>query len=409
MSIDAVAGLGLVARPDTTGLDMLAGLGMAAVLGMVAGLHAASWGAYKDSPYEGFRWRSYVRSVVLGGVIVIAVAVALVPVTGAAAGILLLGIVYALERLATEWWKSVLRNDDQSAYDIPMRLGFRGRPVRSGAVRFGVGVLVAGSLAVGCWGAGKVGSAVTPPGWTLVLLGGAGGWLTAVGGAWKDAPIEGFGRWKFLRSPMVATAWAVPLSPFVDDWVTLAFAAAGFAVASIETYKSFLTGGRPPGKFATKPVRFELAVLRRRLAGVHAATWAALAVGLTVFAATTRPDPVAALAAPDLAVLAVAALAGLACVLVLLTVRRPVAWRAVDHWQRLGGRARNPRTGGDWGGLSASPRFTASSSVTRMKAVWIAGDAGLAGLRAPSAHASEGVDRVDAPPGCLEEQADPPG
>src|SRR3954453_5384896 len=35
---------------------------------------------------------------------------------------------------------------------------------------------------------------------------------TAVGGAWKDAPIEGFSGWKFLRSPAIATAWAVPFS-----------------------------------------------------------------------------------------------------------------------------------------------------------------------------------------------------
>ena len=46
-----------------------------------------------------------------------------------------------------------------------------------------------------------------------MLVGGTGGWLTAVGGAWKDAPVEGFSGWKFLRSPAVATGWALLLAP----------------------------------------------------------------------------------------------------------------------------------------------------------------------------------------------------
>jgi hypothetical protein len=38
----------------------------------------------------------------------------------------LMGTVYAVERLATEWWKAIVREQDQSRYTIPMRLGFRG-------------------------------------------------------------------------------------------------------------------------------------------------------------------------------------------------------------------------------------------------------------------------------------------
>lgn len=68
----------------------------------------------------------------------------------------------------------------------------------------------------------------------ILTVGAAGGWATAVGGAWKDAPIEGFSSWKFLRSPAVATAWAVPLSLLTNSWVTLLLASAGFAVATID-------------------------------------------------------------------------------------------------------------------------------------------------------------------------------
>jgi hypothetical protein len=49
-------------------------------------------------------------------------------------------------------------------------------------------------------------------------------------------------------------------------------------VASIETYKTFFTGGRPPGKFATKTATHRLPRLRPILAVQHTGCWVALAV-----------------------------------------------------------------------------------------------------------------------------------
>ncbi len=111
-----------------------------------------------------------------------------------------------------------------------------------------------------------------------MLVGGIGGWLTAVGGAWKDAPVEGFSGWKFLRSPVVATAWTIMLLPFTQDWVSLTFAAAGLSVLSIETYKTFFTGGRPPGKFDGKPMRPGVDVQRHRCQVLHSGVYVCLAL-----------------------------------------------------------------------------------------------------------------------------------
>ncbi len=36
------------------------------LVGAWTGLHAATWGAYKDSRFEGFRLSKFVRSVLLG-------------------------------------------------------------------------------------------------------------------------------------------------------------------------------------------------------------------------------------------------------------------------------------------------------------------------------------------------------
>ncbi len=255
----------------------------AVVLGLVAGTHAATWGAFKDSPFEGFRPASFIRSIVAA----VAIAVALATTTGLAsslAPVVLLGVIYACERLGTEWWKSFFREDDQDAYAIPMRVAVAGRTVDARLPRYVTAFVVAAGLAL----TGLAASALQPddggPLWLLVVVGGVGGWLTAVGGAWKDAPVEGFSGWKFLRSPVVATVWTVVLVPFTHDWVTMAVAAAGLSVVSIETYKTFLTGGRPPGKFEGKPMHPVPGARREQCRLVHAGLYAGLAcaAGLAV-------------------------------------------------------------------------------------------------------------------------------
>ena len=237
------------------------------VVGVLAGLHAATWGAFKDTPFEGFRWRSFLRSVALGPAVSLALFSGL-PGAASQPVLVLVGLVYAGERLATEWWKAFLREDHQSAYTIPMRWAVRGRTVDARLPRYltGLGVLAV-LLLMADWVPALV--RATSTGWLTVLVGGLGGWLTAVGGAWKDAPVEGFEAWKFLRSPAVATAWAVVLLPLTRDPLTLSVSAAGLSVLAIETYKSFLTGGRPPGKFHGKPVRYAGSPARDRVRVLH--------------------------------------------------------------------------------------------------------------------------------------------
>jgi hypothetical protein len=264
----------------------------AAAVAVLVGLHVASWGAYKDAPFEGFRLASYLRSIVLAAIIAGLIA-SLAPQL-APGVVLLIGTVYAIERLATEGWKAILREQDQDRYTIPMRLGFRGRPVDDNLTRYVVGAAVAlGALAaLSSLEAVQHRLPSPPPLLVLLAVGSAGGWATAVGGAWKDAPIEGFSGWKFLRSPAVATAWAVPLSFLTDSWTALLLASGGYAVATIETYKTFFTAGRPPGKFAGKPVQAHLPALRRLLAYQHAALWMAVAGAFAVTLSRLRHSPI---------------------------------------------------------------------------------------------------------------------
>jgi hypothetical protein len=245
------------------------------LLALICGTHAATWGAFKDTPFEGFKLVSFVRSifVAMGVALLLAAATDLEKTM---TPIVLVGLLYAAERLATELWKSFIREDDQSAYAIPMRIALLGRPVDGRFPRYLTGLLVVGGMV----SVGGFATALQPAGggapWMLLLVGGLGGWLTAVGGAWKDAPVEGFSGWKFLRSPVVATAWTIMLVPFTGSWVMLSVAAAGLAVLSIETYKTFFTGGRPPGKFDGKPTHAAGGIQRDRCRLLHSGAFASL-------------------------------------------------------------------------------------------------------------------------------------
>jgi len=47
---------------------------LAAAVGLIAGIHTATWGMYKDAPHEGFSGRKYARSIVLAAVIAVVIA-----------------------------------------------------------------------------------------------------------------------------------------------------------------------------------------------------------------------------------------------------------------------------------------------------------------------------------------------
>src|SRR5699024_6514771 len=99
------------------------------------------------------------------------------------------------------------------------------------------------------------------------------------------------------------------------------------AVATIETYKTLLTGGRPPGKFATKSVRYDATRCRAVSAAVLAACWAALGVW-PVWRLFTSAGPWSAL---GVALAAIAAVSIIAAVLALRAQlsrgRRSMAFR----------------------------------------------------------------------------------
>lgn len=252
-------------------------LTIALIIGALAGTHVSTWGMYKDSIHEGFTWPKYFRSVVVGTVIALILFFAMqIDLERPAGMVVFFGVVYAFERVGHELWKGFIRVEDQSKYFIPMQFGVRGRPIDDRRIRWTVGIgvvlVIAGAIRAVAWLQESYPD--LPPWLVLVTVGTLGGWLTAFGGAWKDAPIEGFETFKFFRSPGVTLFWAVILAFFTENWLYIGIGAAGYSAATIETYKTFFFPNKPRGKFAGKPVLYP-EMLRRRhyFVPVYVAVW----------------------------------------------------------------------------------------------------------------------------------------
>jgi hypothetical protein len=238
------------------------------VIGLLAGLHTCTWGMYKDAPHEGFTWTKYFRSAIVGTALGAgAHYFTRWDLYDAGTRFVFWGLIYCLERAATEFWKYFIREEDQSKYFIPMQFGLFGKPMKDARKRITIGVIVA----LACFGVffairaleDSVGGSW--PRWLVVVtVGSFFGWISAFGGAWKDAPIEGFETFKFFRSPAVAASWAFVVSLFCSSWAAIAIAAEGFTVASIETYKTFCFPNKPRGKFAGKPIHYPEYLEKRR-------------------------------------------------------------------------------------------------------------------------------------------------
>jgi hypothetical protein len=269
-----------------TGGDLV----VAAVVGLAAGFHTATWGMFKDAPYEGFTWRTYLRSPAFSVVIAVAVAaVADLEVETASGMVVLFGLTYVIERAVNEFYKTFLREQDQSKYAIPMQLAVRGVVVESRAKRRVAGlVYVAGVGAV--VGALYALQETTDVGLGLVLLlGSAGGWISAFGGAWKDAPHEGFQVFKFFRSPLVSLTYALLLATLSTSLVFVTLGALGYTIATLETHKTFFRPSTPRGKFAGKEIRHpEMLEQRLRFVPLYVAIWTAMIVTFVVALTGTR-------------------------------------------------------------------------------------------------------------------------
>ncbi len=262
---------------------------IALLVGICAGLHTSTWGMYKDAPHEGFTWPRYFRSTVIAALASVTVQyICRLDLSMASNIFVLYAFTYVIERALVEYWKTFLRVQDQSKYFIPMQFSVRGEVVKSNAIRLTAGAAyLAGEIAVVLivyylqqhW---------QPGGWVVVFtLGSIGGWISAFGGAWKDAPKEGFETLKFFRSPLMALFYAIILANFTSNYLFITFGALGMTISTIETYKTFLFPSKPRGKFAGMPVHFpEMLQKRQYFVPLFVGIWIAVITCVIIAFAT---------------------------------------------------------------------------------------------------------------------------
>jgi hypothetical protein len=249
---------------------------------------------YKDAPHEGFTWFRYFRSPMVGLVMaLLAYLVARPDLTRPGKIVLFFGLVYVLERGAIEFWKTFLRDEDQSKYFIPMQFAVFGRIIQGKAHRLLIGVPLAVLIVLVFLSVHWISRAVSPaPAASVVvvfLVASISGWISAFLGAWKDAPIEGFEMLKFFRSPVAAGLYGVLLAPFTTSYLLVICAALGYTIATLETYKTFFFPSKPRGKFAGKPILHpEMLARRKPFAVMYAGIWALIIAGFIL--AYTQPS-----------------------------------------------------------------------------------------------------------------------
>lgn len=264
-------------------------LAVALITGLAAGLHCSTWGMYKDSPHEGFSWPKYFRSAIIGlayGPIVYNIVG--FDLSSSAGIVLLFGSVYLAERVTLEIWKTFLRSEDQSKYFIPMQLSVFGKPIESQRTRYIAAVVYVGGIILVGYGVWQLyqsylsGTININP-YAILLFLSVGGWISAFGGAWKDAPLEGFETFKFFRSPSVSYTFGFLAANLTDNFVIITLCSIGFTIASIETYKTFFFPNRPRGKFAGKPILFpEMLKKRHYFVPVYVAIWLYIIVNAVI-------------------------------------------------------------------------------------------------------------------------------
>ena len=259
---------------------------IALITGLAAGLHTSTWGMYKDSPHEGFTFPKYFRSTIIGGLLGPVIWwVSGLDLSQPAQLLLLWGGTYAIERLILEFYKTFLREEDQSKYFIPMQLHIFGKVVesRNGRLLAAAGylavVLLVGWGVYTLWQLHQAGSLGWHPLLIVFVIGSIGGWISAFGGAWKDAPLEGFQIFKFFRSPAFAFGFSLLAAMLTDNFLFITLCGIGYTIATIETYKTFFFPSKPRGKFAGKPIDFpEMLQRRQRYVPVFVSIWVVILI-----------------------------------------------------------------------------------------------------------------------------------
>jgi len=216
-------------------------------LGLLAGLHGASYGAYKDSPHESFLARRFVRELAIA--FLVALTLASFDVAGAQSLFVLFVTTFAVTRIITEFWKLFVRIEPQQDYRIPTQFHWIRSVVHQPSIRLLVGVGFLSAI-YGIYCLFTLLPHSLPSAVRGMIVGLGFGMAEAIAGAYKDGCIEGFSARKFwLKSPVFCALGGVLASLHTDTLIFLMFTAYGSSRMFLELCFKILVPGYAPGKF----------------------------------------------------------------------------------------------------------------------------------------------------------------
>jgi len=241
---------------------------------VISGLYTSLWGAFKDSPYEGYKLRTFPRSIYFH--IAIFLPLYFFPYfreNFAGLGLVqIFFLIMGIERFLAEIYKGFFRTEDQKKYFVPSRITFFGKHVDSDLLRYGVGTVIVVTVFAFLLVDIRIESF-----WGFLVTAYCTGLVVAMGGAYKDAPFEGFQPLKFQRSGAVLAAFS-PLFYFLNDPLApvplgfLIYMNGGLERFSVEYYKTYIQRNMS-GKF-----RPDLPRIQRWIEGREPFHYAALVI-----------------------------------------------------------------------------------------------------------------------------------
>ena len=220
----------------------------AIMLSLMAGIHAASYGAWKDSPSESYILRRSIRELSIA--LSIGIVLAWLHVLDKEPGYIIYLSSYTINRFITEFYKLFVRVEPQAHYRIPTQIHWFGTVLQSKIRRLLFGLyavaIVSGVYIIGLYLPRTLS-------WQIhgVLIGLLIGLADASGGAYKDGSIEGFYIHKFVKSPLLGALGGFIISYKTTSTLFLLFGTIAVMRMLIELIFKILSKGYVPGKFVS--------------------------------------------------------------------------------------------------------------------------------------------------------------
>ena len=244
---------------------------LTSTLGLAAGLHAASYGAYKDSPHESFLARRFVRELVFA--MGLAMSLWVMGLDHGQSLFILYLSSFALSRIATEFWKLFIRIEPQDDYRIPTQIHWLTGVIHNPAIRFALGVGFVASI----YGIYHLARSL-PPEWPASLRGLVTGLsiglCEGIAGGYKDGAVEGFSWRKFFKSPIFGTIGGIVAAGHTTAPAYLLLGAIGTMRMLLELLFKMVVPDYAPGKFRSMVGAYtEWQSRRRHFLTPYALTW----------------------------------------------------------------------------------------------------------------------------------------